>query len=168
MIHLGFIAELSSELRWLVGIYLLISSIGFYSGISFVDHTTEGKPSGIIENYNGNEDNLEAEVMKFKKSEHEMYNILHTHFISMSILFLILSFLVYGIKASKKLIRFLMIEPLLSVLFTFGGIFLLWKGLPEMVYIVIISGVLMTLSYSFAVFLIYYNLFFNHSISTSN
>lgn len=48
-----------------------------------------------------------------------------------------------------------MIEPLLSVLFTFGGIYLLWLGITWMKYVVLFSGALMTLSYGLVVLLIF-------------
>ena len=40
-----------------------------------------------------------------------------------------------------------MIEPLLSVLVTFGGIYLIWLDIDWMSYVVMVSGGLMTLSF---------------------
>lgn len=128
-------------------------------GLSFVNHTTDTEAKGIIENYNGNESNLEAEEMKFKKSEHEMLNILHTHFLSLSLIFFILGLLTYGVNLNAGFRKFLMLEPLVSVLLTFGGIYCLWQGWEWMVYVVMLSGGLMTLSYALAVILILKALF---------
>ncbi|MFD2432292.1 hypothetical protein ACFSO9_01315 [Mesonia maritima] len=48
-----------------------------------------------------------------------------------------------------------MIEPLFSVLLTFGGIYFMWQGFHWMRYIVIFSGILMTLSFTLSVLLIF-------------
>ncbi len=42
---------------------------------------------------------------------------------------------------------FLLIEPFVSVILTFGGLYLLWKGMLWVKYIVVISGTLMTISF---------------------
>lgn len=86
-----------------------------------------------------------------------MLNILHTHFLSMSLIFFILALLVYGCDLSPFLKQLLMIEPMISVILTFGGIFLVWKGIAWMSYLVLLSGTLMTLSFSASAFLIIIN-----------
>ena len=43
--------------------------------------------------------------------------------------------------------KFLTIEPFVSILVTFGGIYVIWLGYPAMAYLVMLSGFLMTLSY---------------------
>ena len=159
MIKAGYIDSFSKELRVLTTFFLITLSIGFYLGLSFVNHTTANQAQGIIENYNGNENDLDAETMKFKKSEHEMYNILHTHFLSLSVIFFILGILCYGSTIHPTLRKFLMIEPLVSVLLTFGGIYFLWMGFEWMSYIVMISGILMTLSYTLAILGVFKTLF---------
>ena len=147
----GYIASLPKELKLLTALFLMVLSIGFYLGLGFVNHTTNNQAHGIVENYNGNENDVEAETMKFKKSEHEIYNILHTHFLSLSIIFFILGLLTYGTSIHSALRKFLMIEPMVSVLLTFGGIYFLWLDFEWMAYLVMFSGALMTFSYTVAV-----------------
>lgn len=159
MIKAGYISSFSKELKVLTAFFLVTLSIGIYLGIGFVNHTTDGIPNGVVENYNGNENNEAAETMKFKKSEHEMYNILHTHFLSLSVIFFILGFLTFGTQIHPTLRIFLMIEPLISVLLTFGGIYLVWFGLEWMSYVVMFSGILMTASYTVAVLVVFKALF---------
>ena len=62
-------------------------------------------------------------------------------------------------QLGKKLKLFLMIEPFISVILTFGGIYLLWKGLIWMKYIVMFSGALMTLTFTLSVIIILFQLF---------
>ena len=92
----------------------------------------------------GNEDDEDAEVMKFKKGEREMLTILHTHILSISFIFFLLGGLVAITSLPKKLKAFLMIEPFFSIIITFGGIYLLWNGMLWMKWIVMPSGIVMT------------------------
>ena len=98
----------------------------------------------MVENYLGNEDDGEAQEMKFKKSDHEMLTLLHTHILSTSFIFFLMGCLLAFTSLSKKLKYFLMIEPFFSIILTFGGLYLLWNGILWMKYIVMISGILMT------------------------
>ena len=138
MITENYIPKLPKKLKVLLGIFLLVLSTGYFSGLLFVNETTSNRPVGIQENYNGNEDNEEAEEMKFRKSQHEILNIVHTHILSMSIIFLILALLVYGCPIASFAKSFLMIEPLISVLATFGGIYLLWSDISWMTYVIML------------------------------
>lgn len=160
MINLnGFIFRLPKEVKFLIGAFLVVLSVGYFTGLTFVNDTTENHPQGIQENYLGNEEDLEAEVMKFKKPEREMLTIIHTHILSMSVIFFLLGGLVSITKSNKNLKKALMIEPLLSVLFTFGGIYLMWTGLHWMRYVVVVSGILMTTSFVISVLLVFSQLF---------
>ena len=67
----GLIYKLPKEIKLLVGTFLIILSVGFYTGLIFVNETSSATPSGIQENYLGNENDEEAQVMKFKKPEKE-------------------------------------------------------------------------------------------------
>jgi len=155
----GHIRDFPKNLKVLTGTFLVVLSVGFFTGIRFVDETSGKTPHGIQENYLGNEDDLEAEVMKFKKPEKGMLNIIHSHILSMSLIFFVLGFLVYLTKITPFFKKFLMMEPLLSVLFTFGGIWFLWKGILWMSYVVMLSGMLMTLSYTISVLVVIIELF---------
>ncbi len=150
----GLILTLPRELKLLIGAFIIVLSIGFYSGLLFVGETSSANPNGIEEQYLGNEADENAEVMRFKKSNQEMLTLVHNHILSMSIIFFLVGILVAITKLNKKLKLFLMIEPFLSVLLTFGGLYLLWSGLLWMKYIVMISGILMTLTFTFSILVI--------------
>lgn len=148
MVLKGSIQNFPKEIRILILVYLTVTSIGFVSALQFVNTTTEGgRPKGIEENYLGNEDDLEAVEMKFAKSEKQILNIVHAHMLSMGMLFLILALLVATTPLKGVIRKLLLFEPLISVLLTFGGIYFLWKGILWMKYIIMISGIAMTLSY---------------------
>ena len=155
----NYINTWAKEVKLLVGTFLVVLSIGFFSGISFVGETSNYSSNGIQENYLGNEDDEDAEVMKFEKTEREMLSIVHSHILSMSMIFFLVALLVFHVEFNTAFKKFLMIEPLVSVMTTFGGLYFLWKGMLWMKYIVMISGILMTLSYTLSILLVFWALF---------
>lgn len=155
----GYIFLLPKEIKLLIGVFVIVLSIGFFSGLLFVGETSSANPNGIEEQYLGNEHDEDAEVMKFKKSEKEMLSLVHSHVLSMSIIFFLLALIVSITKLKKQLKTFLMVEPLISVVLTFGGLYFLWAGILWMKYIVMFSGTLMTLSFLLSVVIILKQLF---------
>ncbi len=150
----GYIFLLPKEIKVLIGVFVIVLSIGFFSGLLFVGETSSANPNGIEEQYLGNEHDEDAEVMKFKKSEKEMLSLVHSHVLSMSIIFFLLALIVSITKLNKPLKMFLMVEPLVSVVLTFGGLYFLWTGMHWMKYIVMFSGTLMTVSFLLSVIVI--------------
>ncbi len=150
----GRIHKLPKDIKLLITTFIIVLSVGFYSGLLFVNETSSASPTGIQENYIGNENDEDAAIMKFKKSEREMLSIVHSHILSMSMIFFFVGLLVSITSLKKSLKTFLMIEPFFSVLFTFGGMYLLWKGILWMKYVVMVSGVIMTLTFTAAIIII--------------
>ena len=154
----GLLLKLPQEIKWFLIAFIVVLSVGFYSGLLFVNETSKVEPNGIEENYLGNENDTAATIMKFKKSEREMLTVVHTHVLSMSMIFFLLGILVWLTKLPKGLKIFLTIEPFLSVLLTFGGIYLLWSGVLWFKYIVLFSGILMTISFVVSTLLVLFQL----------
>ena len=69
MILNGRIETFPKELKLLITAFIVVLSIGFYTGLLFVSETSSNSPDGIEEQYLGNEEDLDAKVMKFKKNE---------------------------------------------------------------------------------------------------
>jgi hypothetical protein len=154
----GLIYKLPKEIKLLIGTFLIILSIGFYTGLLFVNESSSMSASGIEENYLGNENNEDAQIMRFKKPEKEMLSIVHSHVLSMSMIFFLVGLILSITSLSKPLKLFLMVEPFLSVILTFGGIYLLWKGVLWMRYVVMLSGSLMTITFTSSVLIILFQL----------
>ena len=129
----------SYPLRVMTACFLVVLSVGFFTGIRFVGETDSTTPDGIIEHYNGNEQDEDVMVMKFKKSAQEMLTIVHTHILSMSMLFFLTGFLLAQTPINERLKLFLIIEPFASILLTFGGLYLIWFGVEWFRYVVIFS-----------------------------
>lgn len=155
----GIIQALPKEIKILIGTFIIVLSIGFYTGLLFVSETSSAHPNGIEEQYLGNEDDGEATIMKFKKSDKEMLSIVHSHMLSMSIIFFIVGLILSITKLNRKVKLFLIIEPFFSIILTFGGLYFLWNGLLWMKYVVVFSGTLMTLTYTASILIILFQLF---------
>ena len=79
----GLIQTLPKELKLLIGMFTIVLSIGFYTGLLFVEKTSSANPHGIEEQYLGNEQDEDVDVMRFKKSDNEMLTLVHNHILSM-------------------------------------------------------------------------------------
>lgn len=155
----GLIHTFPKEIKLFLTVFVLVLSVGYFTGLFFVNNTDTTTPAGIEENYLGNEDSEITDVMKFKKGEREMLTIIHTHILSMSFIFFLLGILLAITSINKKLKAFLMIEPFISILLTFGGIYIMWSGVLWFKYIVMISGILMTICYTLGATLVLAQLF---------
>ena len=146
--------------------FLISLSVGYFTGLLFVNNTTSLNADGIEENYNGNftEDESDEfdfnQEIKYKKSEREIITIIHEHVISFSLIFFCTGLLLYFCELHLKLKSFLIIEPFISTVITFGGIYLLWLDYSWMKYIIVISGSMLTISYCGQVLMIIRELFF--------
>ena len=165
----GKIHNLPSYAKVFIFAFLLTLSFGYYTGVIFVKHTTEFTPHGIEENYNGNqteevitEDDWENDEwgrenfdpLKYKKSEQEIISIVHAHVISFSLIFLLLGVIVMLTSIPVWLKKILIIEPFISIVLTFGGIWMLWKDITWMKYIVMFSGILLTITFSLSIIIV--------------
>lgn len=155
----GLIYQFPKEIKYLIFAFIVTLSIGFYSGISFVRSTTNANPSGIEQRYLGNEDDENATKMMFKKSEGEILTTVHSHILSLSVIFFLVAIIISTTAINQKFKFFLMVEPFLSLIFTFGGIYFLWKEIHWMKYVVMISGFLMTATYTASIIIITKELF---------
>lgn len=155
----GAIHRFPKEIKILIAVFLIVLSIGFFTGLLFVNDTSNMDSQGIEMQYLGNEIDEDADVMKFKKSGREILTMVHNHTLSLSMIFFMLALILSTTSIHKKLKLFLMIEPFISVILTFGGIYILWTGILWFKYVIMISGTLMTLSYATSVILILSQLF---------
>ena len=150
----GLIYTFPKELKLLLGLFIIVLSIGFFTGLLFVEDTSSLEPRGIQEQYLGNEYDELANVMKFKKSKKEMLTLVHNHILSMAIIFFLTGLIMLTTKLLRPLKLFLIIEPFISLVLTFGGLYLLWSGILWMKYIVMFSGILMTFSFTMSIFIV--------------
>ena len=141
----GLLLRLPRPAKNLVLIFVGTLLFGFVMGLDVVYETTNFSSTGIQTNYVGNEENEDAEVLIFKKSPREIKTMIHNHVLSLSVLFLSISVLTLMTSLPTKVSSVLAFEPFISLFLTFGGIFLLWKGVPYINYLVMLSGVMMSI-----------------------
>lgn len=140
---------------------------GYGASFVLVVDQTSLTPSGIEENYNGNEDNDEAKTMKFKKSKFEMLTTIHSHVFTLSLIFLATGIMAYFTGLSQKVKMFLIVEPLISLVVTFSSLILLWKGLLSFQYLAYLSGALMHGTFVITILLLIRELYFIKSKSSN-
>lgn len=150
----GTISQFPKEIKGLIFAFICTLSIGFYGGITFVKESTDTHPKGIEERYLGNEYNEMATKMQFKKSKVEVLTMLHNHILSLSVIFFLVSGILATTSISRRLKLFLMIEPFVSIVLTFGGIYLLWTGVTWFSYVILLSGLLMTVTFLLSTYFI--------------
>lgn len=150
----GKLSQLSKSAKALIVAFLLTLSFGFYTGLLFINENTSSTFNGIEEHYMGNEDDENAEVMKFQKSKKDIVTMVHNHVLSMSVIFFLLGGLLLLTNLNSLLKKILIVEPFVSLLLTFGGIWIMWSGILWFKYIIMVSGILMTATYTTSVAII--------------
>lgn len=150
----GKIHSLPKQVKLLLFCFLITLSFGFFTGLRFVKENTNNSVNGITTHYLGNETDENADVLKFKKTEKEIITTIHNHVLSMSIIFFILGLILTITSVHPLIKKILLIEPFVSIIFTFGGIWLLWIGIDWFKYVIIFSGITLTLTFTTTIFLI--------------
>ena len=148
------LSNLPKSLKKTLVVFLTALAFGYLSGLDLLKQTTDFKSKGIEENVLGNEIDEYADELHFKMSERQLHAIIHSHVITLGLLFFLLSLMLFFTSYSQGIKSFLMIEPMISLLTTFGGLLLLWNGVLWMKYIIMFSGILMHLSFVLIVFLL--------------
>ena len=148
------IRNFSREFRLLIAAFVITLNFGYFTGLIFIEETTSFQPKGVETNYLGNEADEDAEVMQFKKSEKEILTVVHNHVLSFSLIFFLLGAIVLLTSVNRRLKVALMIEPFVSIVLTFGGIYLLWMGITWFKYVIALSGFALTLTMITSSFLI--------------
>ena len=152
--------NLPKELKLLVLLFLLTMFFGYAASFILVVDQTNLSPSGIEENYNGNEDNEEAETIKFKKSKFAMLTSIHSHVFTLSLIFLATGIMAYFTGLPEKIKLFLMAEPLVSLIVTFSSLIILWQGNLIFKYLAYLSGAIMHGTFVITLFLLTRELYF--------
>ena len=152
--------QLSSRIKMTLFFIILNLLVGVGIGLYYLGDTTYLSIKGTSEHFIGSEVFDEFEIPeKYPKPISQLLTTTHNHILSLTFIFTIIGCIFYlnsiiigGIKI------LLIIEPFISVLTTFGGIWLLWFGYPLFIYLIIISGILMYTCFFIMVTIILYEL----------
>lgn len=145
------LSNLDKPLKNFLTAYLLILTIGVCVGLTFVNQTTNLSPSGAVERFRGSENTGEEDfeiVENYPKSVSEMLMTTHNHIIGFSFIFFTTGFIFYFNTTVKGFLKnFLLIEPFVSIILSFGSIWGMRFIDKGFVYVTIISAAFMYLSF---------------------
>ena len=152
--------EFPGKLKVLCFLAVFNLTIGVGVGLYYVGYTTQYSPTGTAEHFAGSTVNDEFDIPdKYPKPFSELLNTTHTHVISMTFIFLIIGVIFYFNSIITGVMKtILILEPFISIIMTFGGIWIVRFIHPEFSYVVILSGILMYVSFFIMASTIFYEL----------
>ena len=152
--------ELPRKLKLLCFLTVFNITVGLGVGLYYVGYTTQYSPSGTSEHFAGSQVSDDFDIPdKYPKPFSELLNTTHTHVISMTFIFIITGGIFFFNSIITGSIKtFLIVEPFISIIVTFGGIWLVRFIHPGFSYLVILSGILMYLSFFIMASTIFYEL----------
>lgn len=154
---------LEKRLKLFLSVFIFVLTIGVSLGLYYVYNTTSFSSNKINERYGNSEKVIEEDfgiVENSAKSNSEILMTVHNHVIGFSIYFFLIGFIFYfNSIITEKLTILLMIEPLFSILFTFGSILGL-KYYPFLIFFMIVSSTIMYIIFYLMAIIILYELIF--------
>ncbi len=156
--------QLDKRLKKLLVVYLITVTCGLGIGLVYLAQNTGFSAEGTVEHYNGSATDVTGELdipEKFPKPLGELLMTTHNHVLGLSFLFLSISLIFYFSSIVNSFWKtFLMIEPLISVMLTFGSIWGMRFIHSAFVYLTILSAILMYSAVFIMIFLSAYELLF--------
>ncbi|MDP6134330.1 MAG: hypothetical protein QF856_07015 [Candidatus Marinimicrobia bacterium] len=141
--------QLPRAIKLLLMLTVLNLTVGVGIGLYYVSNTTHLSPEGTAEQFRGSSvDNNFDIPEKFPKPTSELLTTTHNHIISMTFIFFIMGGIFYFNSIITGFWKsFFIAEPFFSILATFGGIWFIRFIHSSFSYLVMVSGVLMYLSF---------------------
>ncbi len=144
----SYLYQLNSNFKRLLIIYLITVSCGLLVGVIYLSRNTNFSVNGTIEHFNGSVQNIETEGVsipdKYPKPVSELLMTTHNHILGLGFIIFSISLVFYFTSVFEGYWKnFLMIEPLISVLITFGSIWGIRFIHPGFVYLTILSAIFM-------------------------
>ena len=141
--------QFPQKAKFLCFIAVFNLTIGVSVGLYYVYYSTQISMEGTSEHFRGSVIDDEFSIPeKYPKPISELLNTTHNHILSMTFIFLIMGGIFYFNSTITGFFKaFLIIEPFISILTTFGGIWLVRFIHPSFSYLIMASGALMYLSF---------------------
>ncbi len=143
--------KLPKQLRMFLAAFVFLLSAAVATGLIFLYHNTSYQPEKAVEHYNGTPQNPADEFEipeKYEKPIGELLITTHNHLFGFSFIFLALGGIFWFNSTLNGFWKgFFMVEPLLSTLFTFGGIWLVRFVHPSFIYLTVLSSTLIYISF---------------------
>lgn len=160
--------KLDKSLRHFLAAFIMLLTLAVSSGLIFIFHTTSFESNGVVERYNGSVESKDFEIPdEYPKSLFEMLLNTHNHLFGFAIIFFCIGIVFYFnsvITSGWKYI--LLVEPFFSILFTFGGLWLIRFVDVSFVWLVFLSAFLTYLSYLIICVVLLYELLIKARLSS--
>ena len=143
-------AEIPAPLRRLARWVTVVQLVGYTTSLAFVWHTTGMRPTGVADRYRGVDPSSQGPdaAMQFPKPLEEMLRITHTHLLSMLVIFLISgATLLLCARVTPRWKRFLVAEPFVAILVSFGALWGTRFVDPRFAWILMASSGLMAMTF---------------------
>lgn len=156
------IFQFPKQLKFLIASLLLSLTFGVIIGLGFLYYTTSYSTTKAIERYNGSQLTNEFEIAEnYPKPISEIFITTHNHIIALTLIFSVVGFIFYFSSIpNSRLKNFLLIEPFISIIISFGSLWLIRFVNENFVYLMAVSSSFIYLSYFTMVSLILYEIFF--------
>jgi hypothetical protein len=154
--------RLDRTLKRIVTAFLITLTCGLIVGLVYLNQTTRFSDEGTINSISGSQAASELEIPDYySKTISELLITTHNHIIGFALIFFVIGGLLYFSSIIPDFWKsFLIIEPLISVVITFGSIWAIRFLHSSFVYLAIISSSLIYISYFVMVSIIIYELNF--------
>ncbi|MDP6339280.1 MAG: hypothetical protein QF842_03005 [Candidatus Marinimicrobia bacterium] len=151
------IQSFPKELKILIAVFIIVLTIGVTIGLIYVGYNTDYSVKGTQTYYTGDPVSSDFDIPEmYPKSIEALLLTTHTHIIAFAIIFLVVGALMFFTNSlPSKWKFFLMIEPLISTLVTFGSFFAIRFVHSSFVYVIMVSGILMYVSFYFMSYIIF-------------
>ena len=152
-----YLYQLNKDLKIFLSIFLIVLTIGVSLGLVFLFNTTSFSTNKVSERLIENENNIEEDFgidESTSKSTGELLMTTHNHILGFSFIFFFLGTIFYLnsiITGGWKM--FLIIEPLISTLVSFGSMWMIRFFGEGFISLTIISSVLIYSSFYVMVFI---------------
>ncbi len=140
--------DLPRSLRGLGFWLTLVQLAGYTTSLVFVWHTTRMVPRGVAEHYRGTDPARGDRDMQFAKSFTEMLTVTHTHLLAMAVIFVLSGLsLALCARPSERWKRFLIAEPMVALLVSFGAMWLMRYVHPAFSLLLSLSSAVMAITF---------------------
>jgi len=147
-----YLYQLEKSLKSSILTYLIVISCAVLVGLAYLSSTTNLSPTGTVTRFNGSDDSSITGELDIKDSYakpiSEMLITTHNPIFGLSFLFFSIGLIFYFNSVLQKFWKkFFMMEPLISIIISFGSIWGMRFIDYKFVYLAIISSILMYSSF---------------------
>lgn len=157
--------QFPEQLKKMIVALLFSLTFGILIGLGFLYYTTSYSTKGAVERYNGSQITDEFEIAEnYPKPISEIFITTHNHIIAFTLIFTVVcSIFYFSSILNNGWKTFLLVEPFVSIIISFGSLWLMRFANPNFVYLMAVSSTLIYISYFVMTGLILYEIFLKKS-----